>query len=181
MNVISAFVPNFIGGSADVVSSTKTYLKNKEDFSKDNYFGKNINFGVREHLMGAILNGYALTYYRPFGSTFLTFSDYLKPALRNSCIMKLPVTYIFTHDALTVGQDGTTHEPIEQLGTLRMIPNLEVYRPCDYRELIGSWNGILNNKKPSALILPRNVSRNYKFTSIDETNYGGYVISEVKD
>ena len=97
--------------------------------------------------MGAILNGYALTYYRPFGSTFLTFSDYLKPALRNSCIMNLPITYIFTHDSFTVGQDGTTHEPIEQLGTLRMIPNLEVYRPCDYKELIGSWNNILNNKK----------------------------------
>lgn len=181
MNVISAFVPGFIGGSADLVASTKTYLKNKEDFSKENYSGKNINFGVREHLMGAILNGYALTYYRPFGSTFLTFSDYLKPALRNSCIMKLPVTYIFTHDSFNVGQDGTTHQPIEQLGSLRMIPNLEVYRPCDYRELIGSWNNILNNKMPSALVLPRNVSRNYKFTSIDETSYGGYVISEVKD
>lgn len=181
MNVISAFVPNFIGGSSDVVGSTKTYLKNKEDFSKDNYSGKNINFGVREHLMGAILNGYALTYYRPFGSTFLTFSDYLKPSLRNSCIMKLPVTYIFTHDSFTIGQDGTTHEPIEQLGSLRMIPNLQVYRPCDYRELIGSWNNILNNKLPSALVLPRNISRNYKFTSIDETSYGGYVISEVKN
>lgn len=181
MNVISAFVPNFIGGSSDVVTSTKTYLKNKEDFNKNNYGGKNINFGVREHLMGAILNGYALTYYRPFGSTFLTFSDYLKPALRNSCIMKLPVTYIFTHDSFTVGQDGTTHQPIEQLGSLRMVPNLEVYRPCDYKELIGSWNNILNNRLPSALVLPRGVSRNYKFTSIDETNYGGYVISEVKN
>lgn len=180
MNVISAFIPNFIGGSADVVNSTKTYLKNKDDFSKNNYEGKNINFGVREHIMGAVLNGYALTYYRPFGSTFLTFSDFMKPAIRFSALMNLPVTYIFTHDSFTIGQDGATHQPIEQLGSLRMIPNLEVYRPCDYRELIGSWNNILNNKNPSALILPRNISRNYKYTSIDETSYGGYVISEVK-
>ena len=130
--------------------------------------------------MGAIMNGLALTNFRPFGSTFLTFSDYLKPSLRNSSIMKLPVTYIFSHDEVTVGGDGVTHEPVEQLGMLRSIPNLDVYRPCDYKELIGVWNLILKNKKPSALVISKEPTESYKFTSTMEVSYGAYVISEVK-
>ena len=146
MNVISTFIDRFIGGSADLSSSTKTYLKNGGNYSKENYQNKNIFFGVRENAMGAILNGIALTNIRCFGSTFLTFADYLKPSIRNTAIMNLPVTYIFTHDTFLIGQDGKTHQPIEQLGMLRSIPNLEVYRPCDYKELIGSWQLILKNK-----------------------------------
>lgn len=181
MNVISTFIDRFIGGSADLSSSTKTYLKNGGNYSKENYQSKNISFGVRENAMGAILNGIALTNIRCFGSTFLTFADYLKSSIRNTAIMNLPVTYIFTHDTLLIGQDGKTHQPIEQLGMLRSIPNLEVYRPCDYKELIGSWQLILKSKKPSALVISKYPTESYKYTSIEETALGGYVISEVKN
>ena len=181
MNVISAFVDKFIGGTADLSSSTKTYLKNGGNFGIDNYKGKNISFGVREHAMGAMLNGIALTNFRCFGSTFLTFADYLKPAIRNSALMNLPVTYIFTHDSILIGQDGATHQPVEQLAMLRSIPNFDVYRPCDYKELIGSWNLILKNKRPAALIVSKNPTESYKYTSSEETSLGGYVISEVKN
>ena len=180
MNVISAFVDKFIGGSADLANSTKTYLKNGEDFSADNYKGKNIEFGVRENAMGAILNGLALTNFKVFGSTFLAFADNMKPSIRSSAIMNLPVTYIFTHDSIRIGADGKTHQPIEQLAMLRSIPNLDVYRPCDYKELIGSWQLILKNRRPAALIVAKNPTESYKFTSIEETELGAYVISEVK-
>ena len=180
MNVISAFVDRFIGGSADLANSTKAYLKNGGDFSVDNYKGKNITFGVRENAMGAILNGLALTNFRVFGSTFLTFADNMKPSIRSSAIMNLPVTYIFTHDSLRIGADGVTHIPVEQLAMLRTIPNLDVYRPCDYKELIGAWQLILKNKRPSALVIAKNPTESYKYTSVEETALGGYVISEVK-
>lgn len=180
MNVISAFIPNFIGGSADVVSSTKTYLKGKDDFASDNYLGKNIAFGVREHVSGAILNGLALNNLRVFGSYYLSFADYLKPSIRMSAMMNLPVTYIFTHDSVLVGRDGKTHQPVEQLAMLRTIPNFDVYRPSDYKELIGSWNSILTNAKPCALILPRGHVNVQEFTNPAGIDYGGYIISEVK-
>lgn len=180
MNVISAFIDRFIGGTADVSASTKTYLKNGGDFSPENYKGKNISFGVRENAMGAMLNGIALTNFRCFGATFLTFADYMKPSIRNTALMNLPVTYIFTHDTILIGQDGATHQPVEQLAMLRTIPNLDVYRPCDYKELIGSWNLILKNKRPAALVVSKNPTESYKYTSVEETSLGGYVISEVK-
>ena len=180
MNVIGTFIPNFMGGSADLFCSTKTYLKGKNEFSVDNYSGRNINFGVRENLMGAIMNGLALTNIRSYGSTFLTFSDYMKPSIRMSAMMELPVTYIFTHDSIRVGEEGPTHEPIEQLGTLRSIPGLSVYRPCDYKELIGSWTNILKEGKPSALILPRGHNNTMKYTSPKMVSRGGYIISEVR-
>ncbi|MGM9876008.1 MAG: transketolase family protein [Bacilli bacterium] len=180
MNVIASFIPNFMGGSADLVCSTKTYLKGKKEFSYDNNIGRNINFGVREALMGAIMNGLALTNIRSFGSTFLTFSDYMIPEIRMSSMMKLPVTYIFTHDSIRVGADGPTHQPVEQLGNLRNIPGLNVFRPCDYKELIGAWNYILKEGKPSALVLPRGHNETMKHTSADKTSRGGYIISEVK-
>lgn len=180
MNVISAFIDRFIGGSADLANSTKTYLKNGGDYNSDDYKGKNIEFGVRENAMGAIANGLALTNFKVFTSTFLTFADNMKPSIRNSAIMNLPVTYIFTHDSIRIGADGKTQQPIEQLGMLRSIPNFDVYRPCDYKELIGSWQLILRNKRPAALIVAKNPTESYKFTSIEETELGGYVISEVK-
>jgi len=181
MNVISAFIPNFVGGCADVSSSTKVYLKGKGNFSLDSYRGKNVMFGVREHAMGAILNGMALCNYRVFGSTYLAFSDYMKPAIRMSALMNLPVTYIFTHDSILIGQDGATHQPVEQLGSLRMIPNFNVYRPCDYKELIGSWNEILSKALPCALVLPRNHTETMEFTNVEGIPYGAYIISEVKN
>lgn len=180
MNVISAFVPNFIGGSADVALSTKTYLKGKDDFSVDNYSGKNIAFGVREHAMGSILNGLALSNLRVFGSCFLAFADYMKPAIRMSALMNLPVVYIFTHDSILVGKDGATHQPVEQLAMLRSIPNFMVYRPSDYKELIGCWNEILSLAKPCALVLPRGHVEVQEFTNPAGVPYGGYIISEVK-
>lgn len=180
MNVISSFIPTFIGGSADLLASTKTFLKGKKEFNIDNYGGRNIHFGVRENAMGAIINGLALTNLRPFSSTFLAFSDYMKPSIRLSAMMDLPVTYIFTHDSIRVGEDGPTHEPIEQLGSLRSIPNFTVYRPCDYKELIGSWSNILKEGKPSALVLPRGHNDTLKHTSAKKVERGGYIVSEVK-
>ena len=180
MNVIGTFIPNFMGGSADLFSSTKTYLKGKSEFSIDNYSGRNINFGVREHAMGAIMNGLALTGIRSYGSTFLTFSDYMKPAIRMSTMMNLPVTYIFTHDSIRVGEDGPTHHPVEQLGTLRSVPGFSVYRPADYKEIIGAWTSILREGKPSALVLPRGHNNTMKYTSPKKVSKGAYIVSEVK-
>ena len=179
MNVIADNVPNFIGGSADLFSSTNVYIENGGDFGPLNYTGTNIWFGVREHAMGAILNGLALCNFLPYGSTFLSFSDYLKPAIRLSALMKLPVTYIFSHDSIFVGEDGPTHQPIEQLAMLRSIPNLRVFRPCDAHELIGCWNVILNDtSKPNALILSRGEVPLLASTAADNAAMGGYVVKK---
>lgn len=171
----------FMGGSADLSSSNKTYLEGEGDFSKDNYLGKNIFFGVREHAMGAIANGIALSGIRVFVSTFLTFSDYLKPAIRMSSLMGLPVIYVFSHDSVTVGEDGPTHQPIEQLIGLRSIPNLDVYRPADANEVVGSYKAILNNNNnPSAVILGRNSVELLPFTNVGEVENGAYVVKKEK-
>jgi len=176
MNYIGENLKSFIGGSADLSSSTKTYLENGGNFSSDNYKGKNIYFGVREHAMGAIANGLALSGFKPFVSTFLVFSDYLKPAIRMSAMMNLPVSYIFSHDSITVGQDGPTHQPIEQLAMLRTIPNFEVYRPADAKELVGCWHSILNRNKPNALILTRGNVPILKSSDSEETVKGAYIV-----
>lgn len=176
MNVICEKTESLIGGSADLSSSTQTYLELGKDFSSKNYSGKNIWFGVREFAMGAIANGLALSGFRPFVSTFFVFSDYLKPAIRMSSLMHLPVVYIFTHDSITVGQDGPTHQPIEQLASLRIIPNLDVYRPCDAHELVGSWNSILNNSNPSTLILTRGNVPLIDTTKAEEVSKGAYIV-----
>lgn len=164
MKEIEKQLPNFIGGSADLASSTKTIINN------------NINFGVREHAMGAILNGLALSNFYAFGSTFLVFSDYLKPSMRLSCLMNLPVTYIFTHDSINIGQDGPTHQPVEQLISLRSIPDMNVFRPADAKEIVGSWEYIINNKKPSCLVLSRNEVSLNKLTNAKSVMYGGYIV-----
>lgn len=177
MNMISSYIPFIIGGGADVASTTNTYIENGADINKDYFYGRNIRFGVREHAMGAIANGLALTNFRIFVSTFLCFSDYLKPAIRMSALMNLPVIYIFTHDSLLVGQDGPTHQPIEQLASLRSIPNLVVYRPCDAKELIGAWNTILNdNTRPSVLSLSRTEVPQLATTSTIGVQYGAYIV-----
>lgn len=157
MNALVELAPNLMGGSADLNSSTKTLLKGKGDFSRMQRGGANINFGVREHAMAAILNGMALHGgLRVFGSTFLVFADYMKPAMRLSALMGLPVVYVFTHDSIAVGEDGPTHQPIEHLLMLRSIPNMFVYRPADGIETAASWVEILKRVEgPSALILTR--------------------------
>ena len=176
LNEINKLIPNLIGGSADLSSSTNTYLKDGGDIKDEHFDGKNIWFGVREHSMGAILNGLALSGFKPFGSTFLVFSDYLKPAIRMSALMELPVTYIFTHDSINIGEDGPTHQPIEQLASLRAIPNHNVYRPADIKEIIGCYQSILNSNKPSALILSRSEVTTLKTTSMEEVLKGAYII-----
>jgi len=179
MNMISKNIPSFIGGSADVSSSTKTYIDDSSDIVYKNYKGKNIHYGVREQASSAISNGLALLNFRPFISTFLAFSDYLKPGIRMSALMNLPVTYIFTHDSIAIGKDGPTHEPVEQLTALRDIPNLCVYRPVDLKETIGSYQSILSHNNPSALIISRGNTNSINSTSATNTQKGGYVIREV--
>lgn len=182
MQFIADNLVNFIGGSADLASSTMVDLKNHNKINKLNFNGKNICFGVREHAMGAILNGLALSNFKVFGSTFLVFSDYLKPAIRLSALMKLPVNYIFTHDSITVGEDGATHQPIEQIAMLRSIPNLYVFRPCDIKEVIGSWQVMLNSKRhPNALILSRGECETLKNSSSSKVKQGAYIIRNEKE
>ena len=177
MNEIAKFVPNFIGGSADLASATNTYLENLGDFSKEDINGKNIWFGVREHAMGSILNGISLYNYRVFGSTFFSFSDYMKPAMRMAAIMKRPINYIFTHDSISVGQDGPTHQPVEQLAMLRAIPNFNVFRPCDAKEIIGCWNIMINSKTtPSALIISRNEVPLLETSDPKKVMNGAYIV-----
>lgn len=176
MQKIAELVPNFMGGSADLATSTRAYLKDYGDMKDSHYNGRNIWFGVREHAMGAILNGIALCNFRPFGSTFLTFSDYLKPAIRMSSLMNLPVTYIFTHDSISVGEDGPTHQPIEQLASLRSIPNLNVFRPADMNELIGSWDYIMNSGRPNALVLSKQEFLPLATTDKTLVSRGAYII-----
>ena len=181
LNEIAKYIPNLIGGSADLSSSTNTYLKNSADIKDGHYEGKNIWFGVREHSMGAILNGLALTGFRPFGSTFLTFSDYVKPAIRLSALMNLPVNYIFTHDSINIGPDGPTHQPIEQLTMLRSIPNLRVFRPADSNEIIGAWNCMINLQGPNSLVLSRQDVKTLPSTYADYVQYGAYPVRKEKE
>ena len=181
MNKISKIVPNFIGGSADLGSSTMAVLSDSNNIVSNNYNGKNIYFGVREHAMGAILNGLSLSKFKVFGSTFLAFSDYLKPSIRMSALMNLPVTYIFTHDSVSIGQDGPTHEPVEQLTMLRATPNLCVYRPADAKELVGCWNEILNAKNPSALIISKQELSLLPATNAKYVNFGAYIVYQPID
>lgn len=178
MNTISKYIDSIIGGSADLNSSTKAYLDYKDDISSKNYGAKNIWYGIRENVSASISNGLALLNFRPFTSTFLTFSDYLKPGIRMSALMNLPVTYIFTHDSVSIGKDGPTHEPVEQISALRDIPNLDVYRPVDLKEVIGCWQSILSHHNPSALIISRSKEVRLNNTSASNTMYGGYVIKD---
>lgn len=181
LNTISEEFDLLIGGSADLSSSCKTNLVNSKAFNSSNYKGRNIYFGVREHAMGSILNGMALSGLRPFGSTFLVFSDYLRPAIRMSAIMNLPVIYIFTHDSITVGEDGMTHQPIEQLASLELIPNLYIYRPYDVNELIACYKDILANKHPSVLVLPRDNKEISELTKSNKVENGAYILKKEEE
>ena len=179
-NVLNAYAnkyPILFGGSADLFSSCRNYIQDQGDFSSNNYLGKNIYFGVREHAMAAILNGLALVGFRPYGSTFLAFSDYMKPAIRLSALMKLPVIYIFTHDSLAVGEDGPTHQAVEQITSLRMTPNLDVFKPADANEVLGSYKAIMEKEEsPAAICLSRNELPILANASITGVSRGGYIL-----
>lgn len=155
-NEIANKIPSMIGGSADLASSTKVYIEKGKDITTTDFSARNIFFGVREHAMGAVCNGISLfNLTRSFNSTFLAFSQYMMPAIRLSAMMKLPVWYYFTHDSIFIGEDGPTHQPIEQLGQLRLIPDLNVFRPADPVELIACYNVALKTQKPAAFVLSR--------------------------
>lgn len=178
MNIISKGFYNMIGGSSDSVVSTRTYLDGMGDISYNNFLGKNIFFGLRENLMGAVLNGLALSGFRPFGSTHLTDSFNMMSSIRMSALMDLPVTYIFTHDSITTGYDGPTHQPIEHLASLRAMPNLNVYRPADIKEIIGAWNCIMKDKKPSVITFARTEVKTQVGTNSNLVSKGAYIVSD---
>lgn len=181
LNALAKRVPNLIGGSADLESSTMTHMKDLGRFSPANYAGRNIYYGVREFAMGAIVNGIALHGgVKPFGATFFVFSDYLRPAIRLSALMNLPVVYVFTHDSIFVGEDGPTHEPIEQLAALRGIPNVTVFRPADANETAAAWKYAIENQNgPVALVLTRqNLTVNLDAeTANEEVSKGAYIVA----
>lgn len=182
LNAIAEQWPTFIGGSADLSSSNNTTITSSRIFSEADPAGRNIWFGVREHAMGGALNGLALHGgVRAYGGTFLAFSDYMRPAIRLAALMGLPVTYVFTHDSIALGEDGPTHQPVEQLPSLRLIPNLLVLRPADARETAAAWQiAATERKRPCALILSRQklpVLPGTAVTAGEGVGRGGYVVS----
>jgi transketolase len=179
INKLKNMLPNLMGGSADLAPSTKTYMSDMGDFSKDNYAGRNMHFGVRELAMTAIGNGMMLHGgLKAFVSTFFVFSDYVKPMARLSAIMGVPLTFVLTHDSIGVGEDGPTHEPIEQLAMFRSLPNFTVYRPCDATETAAAWAYAVTSKNtPTALVLTRQNLPQINGSSKDALK-GAYVIAD---
>ena len=178
LNKLAQRVPNFFGGSADLAPSNKSDIKGAGDFSKENYAGGNLHFGVREHAMAAICNAIALHGgLRAYAATFFVFSDYMKNAMRLSALMKLPVTYILTHDSIGVGEDGPTHEPIEQLAGLRATPDLLVFRPADGKETTAGWEVALTSGLPTCLVLTRQNLPQYEGSGVAALK-GGYVLAD---
>ena len=183
LNAISENIPYLIGGSADLAPSNNTIIKSSHDFQKNMFDGRNIRFGVREHAMGGIMSGIALHKgLRPYGGTFFVFADYMRPAIRLASLMKLPVIYIFTHDSVAVGEDGPTHQPVEQLAGLRAIPGLTVIRPADATETIEAWRlAAQTTDSPVALILSRQklpVIDRTIYSSADKLVNGAYILSD---
>ncbi len=183
LNAIAAKLPELVGGAADLATSTNVVFKNGGDVAAGSWGARNVHFGVREHGMGAILNGLALHGgVRPVGSTFLIFSDYMRPPIRLAALCGLPVIYVFTHDSIGLGEDGPTHQPIEQLAALRAIPNLVVIRPADATETVEAWRvAILSHSGPVALVLTRQkvpVIDRAKYSPANGLRLGGYVLAE---
>ena len=187
LNAIAPRLPWLIGGSADLAPSTKTMLEfdGAVAFQPGSYGGRNLHFGVREHAMGAAANGMALSYLRPYTGTFLIFSDYMRPPTRLAALMELPVVFVFSHDSISLGQDGPTHQPVEQLAALRAIPGLMTLRPCDANETAEAWRTILaQTLKPACLVLSRQA-----LPTLDRTKYapasglarGAYVLADSGD
>ena len=179
LNMIKKAMPNLIGGSADLAPSNKTNMKDAGDFSKDNYAGSNLHFGVREQAMAAIGNGLMLHGgLKAFVATFFVFSDYVKPMARLTALMQLPLTYVFTHDSIGVGEDGPTHEPIEQLAAFRSLPGFTVFRPCDRTETAAAWMYAVENEcGPTGLVLTRQNLPQMEGSSKDALK-GGYIIAD---
>ena len=184
LNALAKNIPQLMGGSADLASSNKTLLKSEANYHSTDYSGRNIWFGVREFAMGAAINGMALHGgVRAFGATFFVFSDYLRPAVRLAALMNLPVTYVFTHDSIAVGEDGPTHEPVEQLAALRAMPGISIIRPADGNETVAAWKLAVKSKdEPTALVLTR---QNLPTLADPEQAYegvekGAYTISPAK-
>jgi transketolase len=186
LNTIAPHYPWLIGGAADLAPSTKTLLTfhGAGDLEHDSPGGRNLHFGIREHAMGAILNGLAVSKLRPYGSSFLIFSDYMKPPIRLCALMELPVIYVFTHDSIGLGEDGPTHQPVEQLIALRSIPGLIVLRPADANEVVESWRVVIGLKQPACLVLTRQPlptldrSRYAPATSVSR---GAYILADAPD
>ncbi|QBM77470.1 transketolase [Sphingomonas sp. AAP5] len=182
MNAIAAKVPWLMGGSADLAPSTKTLIDNGGSFQAASYDARNLHFGVREHGMGAVVNGMALSYLRSYSATFLVFSDYMRPPIRLGALMELGATYVFTHDSIGVGEDGPTHQPIEQVISLRAIPGLDTIRPADANETAWAWKAAMQSANhPTALILSRQalptIDRS-KYASAEGLMQGGYVLAD---
>ena len=181
LNKLGDKIPYLIGGSADVAPSTKAYLNKYKDIQKSNFNGRNIRFGVREHAMGAISNGIAAHKgFRVYCSTFFVFSDYMRSSIRMAALMKLPIIYIFTHDSIYAGEDGPTHQPVEQLESLRLIPNLKVIRPADEEEVKWAWEETIKEKeKPTVFVLSRhNLPHIEKIQGKEEFSKGGYIVAK---
>lgn len=184
LNAIADKLPMLIGGSADLAPSNNTELKGYESFTNTNHSGRNFHFGIREHAMGSVLNGMALTKgIIPYGATFLIFSDYMRPPIRLAAIMNIRPVFIFTHDSIGLGEDGTTHQPVEQLIGLRSVPNLMVLRPADANETVQAWRVALEHKTgPVALILSRQnlpIIDQQKYTKATNLERGAYILSDV--
>jgi transketolase len=184
LNAIAQNVPWFIGGAADLAPSTKTRLTfdGAGDFTAADYSGRNFHFGIREHEMSAVLNGLSLSKIRPYGSGFMIFSDYSRPAIRLSAIMEIPTIHIFTHDSIGVGEDGPTHQPIEQLASLRAIPGLIVLRPGDANEIAEAWRIVMGLRhEPAVMVLSRQAMPTLdrtKYASAEGTKRGGYILAD---
>jgi transketolase len=187
LNVLAQNIPWLIGGSADLATSNKTTLKfeGAGDFQAGSYGGRNFHFGVREHAMGAALNGMALSKVRPFGATFFNFSDYMKPSIRLAAIMEIPVIYVYTHDSIGLGEDGPTHQPIEQLASLRAVPGLTLIRPGDANEVVEAWKLIMQlTHQPAALVLTRQAVPTFdrtKYAPASGVAKGAYVLADGAD
>jgi transketolase len=186
-NAVARHVPWMVGGSADLTPSTKTRLTfdGAGDFEPDDHGGRNLHFGIREHTSAAIANGLALTKVRPFWSTFLTFSDYARGAMRLSALMEIPVLHIFTHDSIGLGEDGPTHQPVEQLASLRAMPGLMVFRPADANEAAEVWRVVTALRhEPAALVLSRQALPTFDRSSLGAASgvaQGGYILAEARD
>jgi transketolase len=186
LNAIAKNHPWFMGGAADLYPSTKTRLtfEGAGDFEVGHYNGRNFHFGIREHAMGSIVNGMTVSKIRAYGSTFFIFSDYMKAPIRLSAIMEIPAVWIFTHDSIGVGEDGPTHQPIEQLATLRATPGISLIRPADANEVVEAWKVIMKMKhEPVALVLTRQALPTFdrtKFASAAGVARGAYVLADAE-
>src|SRR5260221_13740034 len=183
LNAIAGSLPNFIGGCADLSPTTDTTLKEYTSFTQEQRDGRNFHFGIREHAMGSILNGMALTKgVIPFGATFLMFSEYMRPPIRLAAIMKIRPILVYTHDSIGLGEDGTTHQPIEQLASLRSIPNITVIRPADANETTQAWKAALQHQGgPVVLVFTRQnlpVIETDKYRRVGDLSRGAYILSE---